>query len=278
LSAPEAAAAPVTPNRWELRACGRHGHATYRPTEPLLADRLRGQSALGETWRCLRCGDFILGAPGSTGPAQDAPLVLRGKALRQATILRLLAIERFIRAVLLGFAVWAVLKFRDAHASIQAAVDRDLPAFRAVGIHVDQLALVRDLQKALDQAPSRLTLIAIGLAAYAVLELVEGIGLWRLKRWGEYFAVVATSIFLPLEVRDLLVGITLTRAGALIINVAAVLYLLLSKHLFGLRGGREAYDKERRGEQLLEVDQSAAGAEREPAAAPPSPPVGSSRS
>ncbi|MGI8590013.1 MAG: DUF2127 domain-containing protein, partial [Nakamurella sp.] len=239
---------------------------------------LRGQSALGETWRCLRCGDFILGAPGSTGPAQDAPLVLRGKALRQATILRLLAIERFIRAVLLGFAVWAVLKFRDAHDSIQAAVDRDLPAFRAVGIHVDQLALVRDLQKALDQAPGRLTLIAIGLAAYAVLELVEGIGLWRLKRWGEYFAVVATSIFLPLEVRDLLVGITLTRAGALIINVAAVLYLLLSKHLFGLRGGREAYDKERRGEQLLEVEQSAAGAEREPAAAPPSPPVGSSRS
>ncbi len=113
-----------------------------------------------------------------------------------------------------------------------------------------------------------------------MLELVEGIGLWRLKRWGEYFAVVATSIFLPLEVRDLLVGITLTRAGALIINVAAVLYLLLSKHLFGLRGGREAYDKERRGEQLLEVEQSAAGAENEPAADKPAAPprAGSHRS
>jgi len=272
LSQPDADAAPVTPNRWELRACGRHGHATYRPTESVLADRLRGQSALGETWRCLRCGDFILGAPESTGPAQDAPLVLRGKALRQATILRLLAVERFVRAVLLGFAVWAVLKFRDAHASIQAAVDRDLPAFRAVGIHVDQLALVRDLQKALNQAPSRLTLIAVALAVYAALELIEGIGLWRLKRWGEYFAVVATSIFLPLEVRDLLAGITLTRAGALIINVAAVLYLLLSKHLFGLRGGREAYDKERRGEQLLEVEQSAARAEQQSAADQPAVP------
>jgi len=88
----------------------------------------------------------------------------------------LLAVERFIRAVLLGFAVWAVLKFRDAHDSIQAAQNRDLPAFRAVGIHVEQLAPVRDLQKALDQAPSRLTLIAAGLAAYAVLELIEGTG------------------------------------------------------------------------------------------------------
>jgi len=59
------------------------------------------------------------------------------------------------------------------------------------------------------------------LAVYAALELIEGIGLSRLQRWGEYFAVVATSILLPLEVRDLLAGITLTLAGALIINVAA---------------------------------------------------------
>ena len=63
------------------------------------------------------------------------------------------------------------------------------------------------------------------------------------KRWGEYFAVIATSIFLPLEIRDLLSGVTFTRAGALVINLAAVIYLLLSKHLFGLRGGRAAYDR-----------------------------------
>ena len=31
------------------------------------------------------------------------------------------------------------------------------------------------------------------------------------------------------------------------INVAAVVYLLISKRLFGLRGGRKAYDEERRG-------------------------------
>lgn len=250
--------AAVKPNRWELRACGRQGHATYRPHEADLAQRLQTDTALGQAWRCLRCGNFVLGAPAGEGPADSAPLVLRGKALRQATILRLLAVERLIRAILLGFAVWAVLKFRSAHDSIQAAVDRDLPAFRAVGIHVDQLALVKDLQKALDQAPGRLTLVAFLLTAYAAVELIEGAGLWLLKRWGEYFAVIATSIFLPLEVRDLLRGVTFTRAGALIINLAAVIYLLLSKHLFGLRGGRAAYDRERRGEQLLEIEQSAA--------------------
>jgi hypothetical protein len=41
------------------------------------------------------------------------------------------------------------------------------------------------------------------------------------------------------------------------INVAAVVYLLVSKRLFGLRGGRKAYDAERRGEQLLDIERAA---------------------
>ena len=82
--------------------------------------------------------------------------------------------------------------------------------------------------------------------------------MWLLARWGEYFAVVATSVFLPLEVYDLVTkGVTFTRAEAFAINGAAVIYLLISKRLFGLRGGRRAYDEERRGEQLLDVERAA---------------------
>ena len=258
---PQKTNAPQKANRWELRTCGRRGHATYRPDEPELAKRLSAPTAAGEVWRCLRCGDFVLGAPHVGGRADEAPLILRGRALRSAIILRLLAVERLLRAVLLGLAVWAVLKFQDAHDAIASAVDRDLPALRQVGIRVDQFALVQDLEKALNQAPSRYTLVASLLTAYALLELVEGVGLWLQKRWGEYFAAVATAIFLPLEIRELTKGITFTRGIAFVINVAAVVYLLLSKHLFGLRGGRAAYDRERRGEQLLEVERSAVGSD-----------------
>jgi uncharacterized membrane protein (DUF2068 family) len=253
-----AARSAARPSRWELWVCGHGGHQTYAPDEPELADRLRGHSALGPLWRCLRCGDFVLGVPTGRGPADEAPLVLRGKALRQSIIVRLLAVERLLRAVLLGFAVWAVIGFRNSQDSIQQAVDRFLPALRSAGINVDQLALVKDLERALQQDPSRLTLIAVLLAGYAVLELIEAAGLWRLKRWGEYFAVIATSVFLPLEIRELSNGVTWTRAIAFVINIAAVLYLLMSKRLFGIRGGRAAYDQERRGEQLLEVERSAA--------------------
>lgn len=61
----------------------------------------------------------------------------------------------------------------------------------------------------------------------------------------------------PLEVHKLFKGVTVTRGGAFVINVAAVIYLLVSKRLFGLRGGRKAYDAERRGEQLLDVERAA---------------------
>lgn len=244
-------------NRWELRTCARKGHITYEPDDPALANRLSGTTGLGEVWRCLRCGEFTLGAPKGCGRPEGAPMVLRGKALRQAIIVRALGVERWIRAVLLGLTAWAVWKFRGAQGSIQAAFDRDLPLLRASGFKVDQMTAVQELEKALAAKPSTLALLTFALAAYATLELVEGVGLWLLARWGEYFAVVATSIFLPLEVYDLTKGITLTRALTFTINVAAVVYLLISKRLFGLRGGRTAYDNERRGEQLIELERAA---------------------
>src|ERR1700756_5477128 len=245
-------------NRWELVTCALAGHVTYAPDEKALADRLSGTTGLGGVWRCLRCGEFIVGAPHGRGHAEDAPMIMRGKALRQAIIIRILAVERLFRAVVIGLAAYAVWKFRGARGAIQATLDRDLPIFRAAGFKVDQMTVVHELEKALATKPSTLALLTAMLAGYALLEVVEGVGLWLLKRWGEYFAVVATSIFVPLDVHELTKGITLTRTLTFAINVAAVVYLLFAKRLFGLRGGRQAYDEERRGEQLFEVEPAAA--------------------
>lgn len=244
-------------NRWELVTCALAGHITYAPDEEALANRLSGKTGLGEVWRCLRCGEYTLGDPHGRGRAEDAPMTMRGKALRQAIIIRALAIERLFRAVVIGTAAYAVWTFRGARGAIQATLDRDLPIFRAAGFKVDQMTVVHELEKALAAKPSTLVLLTLMLAGYALLEVVEGVGLWLLKRWGEYFAVVATSVFLPLEIHDLAKGITMTRVVTFTINVAAVIYLLVSKRLFGLRGGRKAYDEERRGEQLLDVERAA---------------------
>src|ERR1700745_1001493 len=244
-------------NRWELVTCALAGHVTYAPDEEALADRLSGTTGRGEVWRCLRCGEFIVGEPHARAPAEDSPMIMRGKALRQAIIIRALAVERMFRAVVIALAAYALWKFRGARGAIQATLDRDLPIFRAAGFKVDQMTIVHELEKALAAKPSTLVLLTLMLAAYALLEVVEGVGLWLLKRWGEYFAVIATSVFLPLEIHDLAKGITMTRVVTFTINILAVIYLLVSKRLFGLRGGRKAYDEERRGEQLLDVERAA---------------------
>jgi uncharacterized membrane protein (DUF2068 family) len=150
--------------------------------------------------------------------------------------------------------VWT---FRGARGSIQATLDRDLPIFRAAGFKVDQMTVVHELEKALAAKPSTLALLTLMLTAYALIEVLEAVGLWLLKRWGEYFAVIATAVFLPLEIHDLAKGITMTRVVTFSINILAVIYLLVSKRLFGVRGGRKAYDEERRGEQLLDVERAA---------------------
>ena len=66
-----------------------------------------------------------------------------------------------------------------------------------LGFNIDHSKLVGLIQHALTLSASALTLLAIGLAAYAAIEVVEGVGLWLARRWGEYFAMVATSLGLP---------------------------------------------------------------------------------
>ena len=246
---------------WDLRSCGRRGHATYAPDEPVLRARLTATTPVGEAWRCLRCGDFVPGPPAGAGPAHDAPIVLRGRALRDAFILRLLAVERAVRGLLLVALAYGLYRFEGAQGSLQKVFEADLPLLQPFanrfGVDLETSGPVKLIRHAFGVSPNTLRWLSIAVLAYAALELVEAVGLWLMRRWGEYVAVVGTSIFLPLEVRELLDRVTFLRLGAFLINVAAVAYLLYTKRLFGLRGGRSAFEAERQSESLLEVEAAA---------------------
>jgi uncharacterized membrane protein (DUF2068 family) len=246
---------------WSLRSCGLHGHVTYRPSEPDLAERLRADTAAGEAWRCLRCESYVAGPPHGSGPAEDAPIVLRGRALRDAFILRLLAAERFIRGLLLLALSYGIYKFNGARDSLQRFFDDYLPTLRPLadklGIDLQSTGPVRLIDKALHTAHGTLTLVTIGVLAYGCLQLLEGVGLWLLKRWGEYVAVVGTSLFVPLEVYELLEKVTWLRVAAFAVNIFAVVYLVWTKRLFGARGGHAAFAAERHSASLLEVERAA---------------------
>ncbi len=68
----------------------------------------------------------------------------------------------------------------------------------------------------------------IGAAAlfYAVLGLVEGIGLYLEKAWGEVLTLIITASFLPWEAFELARKLTWFRVSLLAINVAVFVYLL----------------------------------------------------
>ncbi len=62
--------------------------------------------------------------------------------------------------------------------------------------------------------------------AYAALRFTEAYGLWRGRTWAEWVALVSGAALLPLEVRELLRGLTVLRCALFIGNVAVVLYML----------------------------------------------------
>ncbi|MCQ4080438.1 DUF2127 domain-containing protein [Streptomyces sp. RB6PN25] len=246
---------------WNRRTCARRGHVTYAPSEQHLRERLHAQTALGDAWQCLRCGDFALGEPQARGPAGDAPPVPRGRALRDLFILRVLAVERVLRFVFIALAAVAVWKFSNSQDAVRQLFSNDLTAFRPVAEHfhydLDHSPVVDTIQKTFQYKHSTLLIVAGALLGYAVIEGIEGVGLWLAKRWAEYLTVVATAAFLPLEIYELTEKVSYLKIGTLVLNVLAVLYILLAKRLFGLRGGAAAFEAERRGASLLEVERAA---------------------
>jgi uncharacterized membrane protein (DUF2068 family) len=250
---------------FSLRSCSWHGHATYAPDEAELAARLHVSTPAGEAWRCLRCGDFAVGEPRDRGPADEAPEVPRGRLLRDRLIMRLLAAERVLRGIVFVVLAAGVLKLRGSQARLKAAFDREMPLIRPladqIGWNPDDSKIVHFIEKGWTLTPTALVWIAVGLLVYAAIEFIEAVGLWKVQRWGEYFAVIATSVFLPIEIYELTEKVTVLRLGALLINIAAVIWLLWSKRLFGLNGGGSAYRAEHSEESLLTVERAAVAAD-----------------
>jgi uncharacterized membrane protein (DUF2068 family) len=74
--------------------------------------------------------------------------------------------------------------------------------------------------------PSKFVAIGLVALAYAAIFATEGTGLWLRKHWAEWFTVVATGSLIPLEFYETLHRFTWLKLGALLANVAIVVYLV----------------------------------------------------
>ncbi len=239
---------------WELVACGVRGHALagldaeqIRATDRLIVREWDGT----RFHRCLRCDSWVAIHP-PPEPSRPYPperdeivIPLRGKALRDRVVLRLIAVDRafhFTILVLLGI---AVLAFAGNEHALRDTYYRFLTALQGgvAGGPVQSsghVGILHELDRLFTLRAGTLHEVAIGLLAYGLLEGVEAVGLWYGKRWAEYLTFLATTILLPLEIYELLHRQSALKIIGFLINVAVVIYLLFAKRLFGLRGGGAA--------------------------------------
>ena len=73
---------------------------------------------------------------------------------------------------------------------------------------------------------SRLRSLAELAFLYAAVRFVEAYGLWRMRVWAEWFAIIAGSVFLPVEVYELFRRATGMRGIVLLTNLFIVAYLV----------------------------------------------------
>jgi uncharacterized membrane protein (DUF2068 family) len=236
---------------WELIACGWQGHVLVGTDAAELRseDQLVARDEGPFRWhRCLRCDSWVALPPPASPAREHAPdrdeivVPMRGKALRDRVVLRLIAIDRALHFVVLVLLGIGVLVFASHEASLRGAYYRILDAIQrgVAGGPVQNsghVGILHELDRLFSLRSGKLREVGAALLGYGVLEGIEAVGLWYTKRWAEYLTFIATTVLLPLEIYELTHRVSFLKVIGFVINVAVVIYLLYAKRLFGLRGG-----------------------------------------
>lgn len=144
-------------------------------------------------------------------------VIVSSSLMRLANAIRAVALFEAAKGVLVLLAGLGALSL--LHRDVQLLAEQLLghlhlnPAKSYPRIFVDTAARLTD---------ARLWLLASLAAVYALVRLVEAYGLWRGRRWAEWFAVVSGGIYLPFEIYECIHAATWLSAAALIVNVLVV--------------------------------------------------------
>jgi uncharacterized membrane protein (DUF2068 family) len=243
------------PNRYELITCGWSGHALVGRDAGVVTeeDGLLVRDIDGVRWcRCLRCDSWIPEAiPEKTTtdgvPGRDEiELPLRGPALRDRYILRLIALDRVLHVTVLTLLAIAFLTFASHDKALHTDYGDLMNALNGGGVAASRVrGLLGYLHKAFEYSPTHLVVLALIFLAFAALEGVEAVGLWWAKRWAEYLTLIATSLLVPYEIYELTLRVSILKVVAFVVNLLVVLYLLYAKRLFGVRGGHAVVIEQR---------------------------------
>ncbi len=216
--------------RYELFTCAWKGHAlvgddvaVVGPEDSALA-RQRG----GSRWcRCLRCDAWLpVDLPEHPvseriPPRSEIELPARGPVLRDRYILRLIAVDRAVHVIVLGSLAVVLFTFAGHDATLKRDYTNVMNDLSGGNPGAAQLrGVLGYLRKAFEYSPTHLVHLGLVVSAYAALEATEMVGLWYSKRWAEYLTLVATVVFIPIEIYELTISVSAFKLIALAINVS----------------------------------------------------------
>jgi uncharacterized membrane protein (DUF2068 family) len=139
----------------------------------------------------------------------------------QRAMLRLIAVFKLLKASLLIVVGAGILRL--IHNDLATELDHWIAR---LGLDPGNRYVDHLLSKADSISPHQVRDLGLGSLVYAALFMTEGIGLWLLQRWAEWFTVVITASLLPIEVYEIHRHPTAVKILVLIVNVAVVVYLL----------------------------------------------------
>ena len=135
--------------------------------------------------------------------------------------LRAIALFKFLQALaLLGVSLAAFQLLRPDVAAFVQDWMRQLPIQR------EQTLMQQLARWSMRLLPHQVAGIGAGALLYALLFLIEGVGLWRQKVWAEWLTVIATSLLIPFELYEVFRRPTWVPELALAVNVLVVWLLV----------------------------------------------------
>jgi uncharacterized membrane protein (DUF2068 family) len=146
---------------------------------------------------------------------------------------RIIAFFEALKGVLVLVVGFGLLSF--VHQDLQAAAERLVrlshlnPAQHYPRVFIEASANLTD---------ARLRLLAALALLYAGGRLIEAYGLWRMKAWAAWLALVSGAMYLPVEVFGFIKHATFLRGGILLINAGIVSYLVYVRWLSRKANGR----------------------------------------
>src|ERR1700730_17607852 len=136
-------------------------------------------------------------------------------------LIRLIALFKLLKSVLLIAVGMSALHL--LHKDVASVVEHWV---KLLGLDPGNRYVDRALQRASNLTPAKIKTLGVGSFIYAGLFLTEGIGLWLVKRWAEWFSVIITSSLVPVEAYEIYRHPSPIKSLVLIVNIAVVGYLV----------------------------------------------------